>query len=43
MWKQLVDFGNKLISLMRRVQKLEEDYNRDPAGVEGSSSGYQRA
>lgn len=25
MWKQLTDFGVKLFSLMRRVQKLEED------------------
>ena len=25
MWKQLIDFGNKLFSLMRRTQKLEED------------------
>ena len=28
MWKQILEFSNKLISLMRRVQKLEED-NRE--------------
>jgi len=25
MWKHLIDIGNKLLSLMRRTQKLEED------------------
>lgn len=25
MWKQLLDFGNKLLALMRRVQTLEEE------------------
>jgi predicted RNase H-like nuclease (RuvC/YqgF family) len=25
MWKQLLDFGNKLFALMRRTQKLEEE------------------
>jgi predicted RNase H-like nuclease (RuvC/YqgF family) len=25
MWKQLIDFGNKLFALMRRTQKLEEE------------------
>jgi predicted RNase H-like nuclease (RuvC/YqgF family) len=24
-WKQLLDFGNKLLALMRRVQTLEEE------------------
>lgn len=25
MWKQLIDIGNKLFTLMKRVEKLEED------------------
>jgi len=24
MWKQLIDFGNKLFAVMRRVDELEE-------------------